>query len=72
MGNKKPPSTVRSVMSKPVITTRKVSSVLEATEIMGRRNAGSIVITHKGKPIGIVTERVVIQKVVARGLEANT
>ncbi len=71
MGDRKPQSTVRSVMSKPVITTRTASSVRVAAELMDKKNAGSVVITQKGKPIGIVTERDVIRKVVARGLDAS-
>lgn len=71
MEGRKPPSTVRSVMAKPVITIKKNSSVREAAEIMSKKGVGSIVVTSEGKPVGIVTERDIVERVVARGLDAS-
>lgn len=71
MEDKKPPSTVRSVMTKLVITTKTDSSVREAAELMRKKNVGSIVVTYEGKPVGIVTERDMVERVVARGLDAS-
>jgi len=69
--DKEPPSTVKSVMAKPVITINKDSSVLEAAKIMSEKGIGSIVITDKGKPVGITTERDILQRVVGKGLDAS-
>lgn len=71
MEDKKPSSTVRSVMTKLVITTKTDSSVREAAELMRKKNVGSIVVTYEGKPVGIVTERDMVERVVARGLDAS-
>jgi len=71
MEDKKPPSTVRSVMTKLVITTKTDSSVREAAELMRKKNVGSVVVTYEGKPVGIVTERDMVERVVARGLDAS-
>jgi len=71
MESKKPPSTVRSVMSKPVITVKAESSVREAANLMTKKGAGSIVVTREGSPVGIVTERDMVERVVAKGLEAS-
>ncbi|MDH5448610.1 MAG: CBS domain-containing protein [Candidatus Bathyarchaeota archaeon] len=71
MEGRKPPSTVRSVMAKPVITIKKNSSVREAAEIMSKKGVGSIVVNSEGKPVGIVTERDIVERVVARGLDAS-
>jgi len=71
MEDKKPPSTVRSVMTQLVITTKTDSSVREAAELMRKKNVGSIVVTYEGKPVGIVTERDMVERVVARGLDAS-
>lgn len=71
MKGRKPPSTVGSVMSKPVLTVKADSSVREAAELMSRKGMGSIVVTYKGKPAGIVTERDLVKKVVAMGLDAS-
>lgn len=71
MVGKKPPSTVRSVMTKPVITTKTHSNVHEAAELMSRKSVGSIVVTYEEKPVGIVTERDMVERVVAEGLDAS-
>jgi CBS domain-containing protein len=72
MESKEPPSTVQSIMSKPVITAAIDSTVQKAAELMSRRNVGSIVITSFNKqPIGIVTERDIVERVVTKRLDAS-
>jgi len=71
MKDKTPPSTVQSVMAQPVITTKTDTSVREAAELMSKKNVGSIVVTYEGKPVGIVTERDIVERVVAKGLDAS-
>lgn len=69
--DKEPPSIVKNVMTKPVITIDKGSSVLEAAKIMSEKRIGCIVVTDEGKPVGIATERDILQGVVAKGLDAS-
>lgn len=69
--DKEPPSTVKNVMAKSVITIDKNNSVFEAAKIMSKKGIGSIVVTDKGKPAGITTERDILQSVVAKGLDAS-
>jgi len=69
--DKEPPSIVKNVMAKPVITIDKDSSVREAAKIMSEKGIGCIVVTDKGKPVGITTERDMLQGVVAKGLDAS-
>ncbi len=69
--DKEPPSIVKNVMAKPVITTGKDSSVLRAAKIMKEKSIGSIVVVEEGKPVGIATERDILQKVVSKGLSAS-
>lgn len=71
MDGKKPPSTVRSVMTKPVVTTETDICVRKAAELMSKKNVGSIVVTSRKKPVGIVTERDMVERVVAKGLDAS-
>lgn len=71
MGSRKLPSTVRSVMSKPVITVGTECSLREAAELMTKKRVGSLVVTREGTPVGVVTERDVLEKVVAKGLNAT-
>lgn len=67
----RPPSTVKSVMAKPVVTIDKDCSVYEAAKLMNEKGIGSIVVLEDGEPIGIATERDILQKVVAKGLNPS-
>lgn len=71
MKDKKPPSTVQNVMTRPVIMTKIDTSVREAAELMSKKNVGSIVVTYEGRPVGIVTERDIVERVVAKRLDAS-
>mgnify|MGYP001041899366 CR=1 FL=1 len=69
--DKEPPSIVKNVMTKPVITIDKDNSAFEAAKAMSKKGIGSIVVTDNGKPVGITTERDILQGVVAKGLDAS-
>ena len=71
MEGREPPSSVQGVMSKPVITIKMGSTVRASAEIMSKKNVGSIIVTKKSKPIGIVTERDILRRVVAKGLDGS-
>ena len=71
MKKKEAPSTLKGIMTTPVITTDIDSSVQEAAKIMTEKRIGSIVVTEKGKQVGIATERDILQRVVAKGLDAS-
>ncbi len=71
MEGKEPPSTVQSIMSRPVITTETSSTVYVAAKQMSTKNVGSIIVTSDNKPIGIITERDIVERVVAKGLDAS-
>ncbi len=58
-------------MSKPVITVGIDSSILEAANLMAEKNVGSLVVFYRGEPVGIVTERDVLEKIVAKGLDGS-
>ncbi len=60
----KPPSIVSDIMSNPVITIDVETSVKEATRSMIDNKIGSILVTKQGKPLGIVTERDLIERIV--------
>jgi len=71
LDDKEPPSTVKSVMAKPVITIDKDDSAYDAAKIMSEKGIGCIVVTDKSKPVGITTERDVLRRVVAKGLDVS-
>ncbi|MFQ6086331.1 MAG: cyclic nucleotide-binding/CBS domain-containing protein [Candidatus Bathyarchaeia archaeon] len=55
-----------------LITIDAEASVSDAAQTMADREIGSIVITKNEKPIGIVTERDILNRVVAKGLDVKT
>jgi CBS domain-containing protein len=60
---------VREIMRMDVKTARPDSTVKEIVEKMNRFNIGSIIIVQERRPIGIITERDILQKVVEHCLD---
>ena len=58
-------------MSSPVITITKDKSVFEAAKKMDEHSLGSLLVMQKEALQGIVTERDIIRKVVAKGLNPH-
>jgi CBS domain-containing protein len=57
---------VKDVMVKEVITVNPDTKIRDAVELMNRNQIGCLVVTRKGKPVGIMTERDVLKKIVCR------
>jgi CBS domain-containing protein len=55
-----------------VETVAPETMVLAAVHQMNRRKIGALLVTDRGKPIGIFTERDVLVRVVAAGLDPKT
>ena len=53
---------VKSVMTKDVKTIEAGKSLIECVAIMKRFNVGSVVVVEKDKPVGIFTERDLVNK----------
>lgn len=53
-------------MSKPVKKITKDCSVKEAVKIMDEENIGILPIVENEKPIGVITERDILRKIVAK------
>ncbi len=63
---------VKDVMSSPVFTIDEDATVNEAARIMDEYELGCIVVTSKeGKPIGIITERDLVTRVLAKNAKAS-
>ena len=60
-----------NVMVKKVITVDENASVKEAADIMNKFEIGSVITTRKGKPIGIITERDLLKRIVSEGRNAK-
>ena len=63
---------VREGMSSPVISISENENVVKAATLMREQKVGAIIITNnEGKPVGIVTERDIVNRVVADGNAPN-
>lgn len=60
---------VHDIMTRPVITADADLDVLSAAKIMGSANVGSLIVVSKEEPIGILTERDLVKKIVAQAVD---
>jgi len=58
---------IDDLMTQNVITTNENTSVLNVAKMMGQNRIGSVIITHKGEPFGIFTERDLLTNFLAKG-----
>jgi CBS domain-containing protein len=61
-----------SIARRELITVDEGGSVLEAARLMVQNNRGSVLATRSGEPVGILTERDILKKVVAKSLDPST
>jgi CBS domain-containing protein len=64
--------TVKDIMTKIVISIGVHNSVFEAAELMSSNRVGCLVIMDGEVPIGIVTERDIVRRVVAKKIPLDT
>jgi len=60
---------VSDIMTSRVVITTPETSMAEAVRVMGERHIGSLIVVKYGCPIAIVTERDLLSKVLAGGLD---
>ena len=63
---------VRDIMSKNVKTARPDSLISDVVAKMNKFRIGSVVVVQGRKPVGIITERDILRKVVEPGLDPRT
>ena len=63
---------VRDIMASPPVTVPPDLPALEAARLMTRRNIGSLIVQDGARAVGILTERDLVGKVVASGLDPRT
>lgn len=59
------PSVVADIMSSPVITINQEANARDAAILMTDKRIGSMIVTERGHPIGIVTKRDMLERVVS-------
>jgi CBS domain-containing protein len=64
---------IKDLMRTEIDTIDVNSTILKSAKMMSKnkRNEGYIIILEKGKPVGIVTERDIVNKGVAKGLDPS-
>ncbi|MFH1721455.1 MAG: CBS domain-containing protein [Candidatus Altiarchaeota archaeon] len=62
---------VRELMSSPVIHLSPDKSVKEAAQLIAEKKIGCMLVKGGGKFVGILTERDIVERVVAKGLDPN-
>lgn len=60
---------VDDIMSKKVVTTTPETSMIQAAKIMGEKHIGSLIVMKYKTPVAIVTERDLLSKVLATGMD---
>jgi len=64
---------VKDVMSSPVITINEDSTIDRAAGLMDKNDLGCIIVTNKeGNPLGIITERDLVVRVLAKNIKPDT
>lgn len=63
---------VRDIMAKNVKTVKTDDSVLTAVQKMNKFNIGSVIVVSSGRPVGILTEKNILSRVVEPRMDAAT
>jgi CBS domain-containing protein len=66
------PFTIREVMGSSFLSAERTLSTLEGARRMVAARHGYILLVEEGRPVGIVTEWDIVEKVVARGRDPST
>jgi CBS domain-containing protein len=61
-----------SIARRDLITVDENSPVLDAANLMVEKGRGSVLVTRAGQPVGILTERDILRKVVAKSLNPGS
>jgi CBS domain-containing protein len=62
---------VRDIMAKNVKTVRTDDSVLDAVVKMNKFDVGSVIVTNSNRPVGIITSKNILSRVVESRLDAS-
>jgi len=57
------------IMVKKVITTKQEATIEDAIKLMNKYEIGCLVVVENGKPVGIITERDLLKRVLAKSKE---
>lgn len=58
-----------TIGTRSVVTVEPSLTVAGVARVMGERSVGTVVVARDGKPVGILTDRDLVTRVLARGLD---
>jgi CBS domain-containing protein len=65
-------ATVKDLMTKRTLTIDSQDTVFEAAQLMSRKGVGDLIVVDNEMPVGIVTERDFVRRLVAKGRPFDT
>ena len=63
---------VKDVMSSPVVTLNEDETPNKVANLMEENELGCVILTKNGKPVGIITERDLVIRVLAKNIAPDT
>ena len=63
---------IRKITKKKVVTVSPKDKVIKAARLMDKKNVGSVVVVQDGKPVGILTDRDIAIRVVAKQADIDS
>jgi len=57
---------VKDIMTKDVVTIEVEKSIFDAAQIMTSKGLGCLIVVDKSLPVGIITERDIVRRIVAK------
>jgi CBS domain-containing protein len=63
---------LRKITKKKVVTVGPKETVVKAARLMEKKNVGSVVVIQNKKPVGIITDRDIAVRVVAKNADGDS
>jgi len=63
---------VKDIMTKKVATIESGKTIYNAAQLMAEKNLGCLIVVVKGFPVGIITEKDIVHRVVAKRAQTDT
>ena len=61
--------TLKTIATRKIVSIEAGQTIANAAQLMAKQGIGSLMVTSDGKPVGILTERDILTRVVAEGVE---
>jgi signal-transduction protein with cAMP-binding, CBS, and nucleotidyltransferase domain len=62
---------VRELMTESLVSVELEETVIEAARLMDEKGISSVLVKRQGEPVGIITDRDIISRVLSKGLDAT-